>query len=135
MLKEKERKKQEEAEMKENKRKEREEMKMRKEDKQRKKAEERARKQEQRAKESTEKKAERAKTAKGKQLATVGAKRGPNTRSTRPSIFPRIDSSSSDQVNDLSGVCMWWLHEQCVDDCIIDINGKERLCFICLNHL
>ena len=90
----------------------------------------------------------------GKQLATVGAKRGPNTRSTRPSKFPQMDSSSTEQVNynkccvcfvlyeeDQYGkdwvacACGRSLHEDCADDCIIDSDGNERLCFLCLNHL
>ena len=152
MLKEKEGKKQKEAEMKEKKRKEREEMKKRKEEDQRKKAEERARKQEQRAKEKAEKEAQRAKNA--KQPATVGAKRGPNTRSTRPSKCPRMEISLSEQVNDnkccvcfvlyendqsgkdwVACACGRWLHEDCADDCVIDSDGNERLCFICLNNL
>ena len=152
MLKENERKKQKEAEMKEKKRKEGEEMKKTKEEEQRKKAEERARKQEQRAKEKAEKEAQRAKKAKGKQPATVGIKRGP---STRPSKFPRMESSLSEQVNDnkccvcfvlyeddqsgkdwVACACGRWLHEDCADDCVIDSGGNERLCFImCLNNL
>ena len=52
-------------------------MKKRKEEEQWKKAEERARKQEQRAKEKAEKGAQMAKVENGKQLATVGTKRGP----------------------------------------------------------
>ena len=71
ILKEKERRKQEEAEMKE-KKKEREEAKKRKEEEQRKKAEERAKKQELKAKVRAEKE---AKKGKGKQPAGVGTKR------------------------------------------------------------
>ena len=146
MLKEKERKKQKEADMKE-KRKEGEEMKKRKEEEQRKKTEERAKKQERRAKEKAEKEAHRAKKAKGKQPATVGAKRGPNTRNTRPSKFPRMESSLSEQVNDneccvcfvlyeddqcgkdwVASACGRWLHEDCADDCVIDSDGNECLC-------
>ena len=99
ILKEKERKKKEEAELKEKKKKEREEMKKRKEEEQRKKAEERARKQEQRAREKAEKEVTRAKKAKGKQPVTCGAKRGPSTRNTQPSKLPRIESSS-EQLDD-----------------------------------
>ena len=136
------------------KRKEREEMKKRKEEEQRKKAEDQARKQEPRAKEKAKKEARRTKKAKGKQSATVGAKRGPNTQSIRPSKFPRMESSSSEQVNDneccvclvlygddqsgkdwVACVCGRWLHEDCADDCVIDSDRNRRLCFICLNNL
>ena len=151
MLKEKERKKQEEAEMKEKKRKEREEVKKRKEEEQRKKAEERARKQEQRAKEKAQKEAQRAKKGKEKQTATVGTKRGPSTRFTRPSKSPRMEISSSNDNkccvcfvaydDDQSGkdwvacACGRWLHEDCADDCVLDSDGNECLCFVCLNRL
>ena len=30
--------------------------------------------------------------------------------------------------------CGRWLHEDCADDCIIDSDGNERLCLICLNR-
>ena len=72
ILKEKERRKQEEAEMKEKKKKEREEAKKGKEEEQRKKAEERAKKQELKAKVRAGKE---AKKGKGKQPAGVGTKR------------------------------------------------------------
>ena len=28
-------------------------------------------------------------------------------------------------------ICTRWLHEECILDCIIDSNGKERLCLYC----
>ena len=137
MLKEKERMKQKEAEMKEKKRKEGEE---RKGEEQRKKAEERARKQEQRAKEKAEKEAQRAKKEqrrkprkkhrgprkqiKGKQPATIGAKRGPNTRSTRPSKLPRMESSLSEQVNDNECCLCFVLYED-------DQTGKDWVACAC----
>ena len=43
--------------------------------------------------------------------------------------------------NDPSGkdwvecACGRWLHEECADDCVVDDEGKERLCVICLNQL
>ena len=69
-------------------------MKKRKEEEQREKAEERTRKQEQRAKQKVEKEAQRAKKAKGKQPASVGAKRCPNIRSATPSTFPKRGPNS-----------------------------------------
>ena len=32
----------------------------------------------------------------------------------------------------ISCSCGRWLHEECAEDCVIDINGKERLCSLCL---
>ena len=29
--------------------------------------------------------------------------------------------------------CGRWLHEECVEDCVLDNSGKERLCPLCLN--
>ena len=28
-----------------------------------------------------------------------------------------------------------WLHEDCTDDCMVDSDGNERLCFTCLNRV
>ena len=97
ILKEKERRKQEEAEMKEIKKKEREEAKKRKEEEQRKKAEERAKKQELKAKVRAEKE---AKKGKGKQPAGVGTKRSQVARSTRPAKSPRTAANPSTEIND-----------------------------------
>ena len=107
-MKEKERKKQEEAEIKEKKKKEREETKKRKEEEQRKKAEERARKQEQKLKEKAEKEAQKAKKGKGKQPAGVGTKRSQNARSTRPAKCPRKTANPSTQIND-SECCVCYI--------------------------
>ena len=36
----------------------------------------------------------------------------------------------------LGGVCMWaLLHEDCVNDCVIDEGGNQQLCFVCLNGI
>ena len=32
----------------------------------------------------------------------------------------------------ISCSCGRWLHEECAEDCVIDNNGKERLCSLCL---
>ena len=97
ILKEKEKKKQEEAEMKEKRKKEREEAKKRKEEEQKRKAEERAKKQEQKAKEKAEKEAKKGKT---KQTTGVGTKRSQVARSTRPAKSPRLAPNPSSRIND-----------------------------------
>ena len=42
------------------------------------------------------------------------------------------DQSGKDGV---ACACGRWLQEDCADDCVIDKNGKEHLCTICLNIL
>ena len=147
ILKEKERRKQEEAEMKEKKKKEREEAKKRKEEEQRKKAEERAKKQELKAKVRAEKE---AKKGKGKQPAGVGTKRSkapdqqnlpgqqlipPLRLTTVNAVFVPLPMTTNGSGKDwVAGTCGRWLHEDCVDDCVTDSDGNERLCFVCFNH-
>ena len=158
MLNEKERKKQEEIEMKERERKEREEMKKKREDEQRKKSQERVRKAEQRAKQKAEKEAQkvqRTQKAKAKvsQTTNAGAKGSDCTRTTRKAKCARTDTNCEADFNDseccvcfvpyeedqsgkdwVACGCGRWLHEDCADDCIIDSDGNERLCLICLNR-
>ena len=154
---EKERKKQEEAELKERKRKEREETKKRKEEEQRRRSEERAKKAELKAKQKAQKEEERARKAKEREsTASTGRKRtgGGDEQSIRHTKRARTDRCSANEINrneccvcfinydnDPSGkdwvecACGRWLHEECADDCVVDDEGKERLCVICLNQL
>ncbi len=39
------------------------------------------------------------------------------------------DESGSDWVE---CVCGRWIHDDCIEECIVDSNGKERMCPICL---
>ena len=150
---EKERKKQEEAEVKERKKKEREEAKNRREAELKKRSEEHAKKAELKAKQKAQKEEEKTRKAKGR-AASAGRKRaGDNERKRKPAKHPRKDHSSSSAFDqseccicfvtyedDQSGkdwvecACGRWLHEDCADDCFVDDEGKERLCLICLNQ-
>ena len=142
--------------MKERKRKEREETKKRKEEEQRRRSEERAKKAELKAKQ-TQKEEERARKVKEREsTASTGRKRtgGGDEQSIRHTKRARTDRCSANEINqneccvcfinydnDPSGkdwvecACGRWLHEECADDCVVDDEGKERLCVICLNQL
>ena len=159
ILNEKERKKQQEADLKEQKRKEREEMKQKKLEEQSRKVEERTRKAEQRAKERAEREEEKARKAaeKAQKAQSKGKQPVKRTRDSTRSMFqpeqkiPRLDVDSFDESEccvccvmydeDQSGkdwvscACGRWLHEDCAYDCVVDGEGKERLCPMCLNTL
>ena len=47
-------------------------------------------------------------------------------------VTHKEDQSGKDWV---AYACGRWLHEDCADDCVLDGDGKERLCPICLNIL
>ena len=150
---EKERKKQEEAELKERKRKEREETKKRKEEEQRRRSEERAKKAELKAKQKAQKEERACKAKERESKASTGRKRtgGGDEQSIRRTKRARTDRCSANEINqneccvcfidydnDPSGknwvecACGRWLHEECADDCVVDDEGKG---VICLNQL
>ena len=158
---EKEQRKKKELELKEQKKWEGEENKRKREKKQKRKVEERARKAEEKAKEKMQKVAERAcKTkerahkARGKGKAKAESDAPTCTRSSThpPSKKARLENEDiddskccvcfttyEDDVVNRSGkdwvccACGRWLHEECVEECVLDSTGKERLCPLCLD--
>ena len=131
------------------------------EDERKRKAEERTKKAEQRAREKARKEEEQARKAeqraqqtvgKGKQPKRAGTKRkGAGTDHCITSKMPGTDADSfneneccvcfvsyKEDILDQSGkdwvgcACGQWLHEDCAEDCVLDSNGMERLCPLCL---
>ena len=154
--------KKQEAELKERKRQEREDSKQKREEERKRKLDERARRAEERAKHKSKKTAEKARKLKEKvqQLPNTSSKgnRDTSTSSTRRSsklpppkkarvAHAAIDDSwccvcfttyEEDVLNktgkDWVGcACGRWLHEECMEDCVLDSTGKERLCPLCVD--
>ena len=149
---EKERKKKLALEEKERKKTEREEKKRQREEEQKRKAEERQRKAETKAnkvKEAAEKRKEKAKGA-GKRKVSNEATDIPMPPKKRVCKLSQMESDDPEINTDMCCVCSilysedrtgkeWiecacgrWLHEECGEDCILDSNGRERFCPICL---
>ena len=162
MSQEKEKKKKQEAVLKERKRQEREESKQKREEERKRKLDERARRAEERAKDKSKKTAEKACKLKEKvqQPPNTSSKgnHDTSTSSTRSSSKPpppkkarvaheAIDDSRccvcfttyEDDVLNKTGkdwvgcACGRWLHEECMEDCVLDSLGKERLCPLCVD--
>ena len=155
LLEEKEQKKKKELELKEQRKREREENKRKREEDQKRKLEERVRKAQVKAKQKEQKTAEKAhKTHPRTQKSTDTAVSTCSTRSSAqpPQKKARIQDETIDEnkccvcftlydedVQNKSGkewvmcACSRWLHEECVEDCVLDSTGKERLCPLCLD--
>ncbi|CAI8016135.1 hypothetical protein GBAR_LOCUS9922, partial [Geodia barretti] len=139
-------------EEKERKKTEREEKKRQREEEQKRKAEERQRKAETKAnkvKEAAEKRKEKAKGA-GKRKVSNEATDIPMPPKKRVCKLSQMESDDPEINTDMCCVCSilysedrtgkeWiecacgrWLHEECGEDCILDSNGRERFCPICL---
>ena len=142
------RKKKAAFEEKERKKTEREEKKRQREKEQKRKAEERQRKAEtkaNKAKEAAERKKDKERTAGKRKVSNA-------TVVSMPSQKELVSSPVWKVVIDINTCCVcsvlysddrtgkdWikcacgrWLHEDCAEDCILDSNGKERFCPMCL---
>ena len=76
--------------------------------------------------------------ARAQQIATQTKKRGRNDCGKNDHESTARGRSTQEDVQHGAGidwvqcVCTHWLHEECGIDCIVDANGKERLCRHCI---
>ena len=151
-MEEKERKKQKELEEKEKRRKEREEKRKKKEEEVKKKADERAKKAASKGKQPTQKGSKKASSksvssARGEDAQTTsGASFPPMSKRRRLQSLDEIDTNEccicfgnyeQDIIEDngaewIACACGRWLHVECAETRVIDVNGCELFCPSCV---
>lgn len=140
----------EELEEKERKRKEREEKKKQKEN-EKKKEEEKKRKAEEKARKAAEKQQNSARERSKPSEKRAQAEPQPKAQKT-PRVVSAKDLDGSINANEccvclvsydedveagtgsewIMCACGRWAHEDCIDDVVLDVNGQERLCPVCI---